>query len=208
MAHATAPDPQAIAAETSVFGTWTSWRLPHHNANWFLLRGLVALAFGAFALILPTGAFFTLALVFAAFTFADGLFSMVSGLRGARHHTERWGALLFNGAVGLLVGVLFVIWPIMSTITYAFMLTVIMAVFYLATGIGQIAAAVRLRREIEGEWILGLLGITSLLVGGALTWLVWTRPEVTLFAVAWMIGIYALMAGGFLIALSLRLRRQ
>ncbi|KHK93643.1 hypothetical protein LK12_01960 [Novosphingobium malaysiense] len=184
------------------------FKLPRHNANWFLLRGVLAIAFGIVALLLPGTAVLAAALVFAAFTFADGLFSTITGIRGARHHTERWGWFIFNGVVGLAVGVLFVIWPLMSTMAYAFLLVAFMAAFYLATGIGQIAAAIRLRKDIRNEWVLGFLGVTGLILAAALIYLLWTSPALTLLAVAWLIGAYALVSGVLLIALSFRLRRR
>ncbi|WP_260045952.1 HdeD family acid-resistance protein [Novosphingobium mangrovi (ex Huang et al. 2023)] len=201
MAHAsTQPYPSVPVTD------WNIFKLPHHNANWFLLRGVLAIAFGIVALLLPGSAILAAAFVFAAFTFSDGLFSLISGLRGARHREERWGALIFNGVVGLTVGVLFVIWPLISTMTYAFLLVAFMAAFYLATGIGQIAAAVRLRKEIRGEWVLALLGVSAVLFSGALVYLLWTYPGLTLLTAAWLIGFYAMMSGAFLIALSFRLR--
>lgn len=203
MANASA-EPYPTASMTE----WNLFKLPRHNANWFLLRGILAIAFGVVALLLPGTAVLAAALVFAAFTFADGLFSMITGIRGARHHEERWGWFIFNGVVGLAVGVLFVIWPLMSTMAYAFMLVAFMAAFYLATGIGQIAAAIRLRKDIRNEWVLGFLGMTGLILSAALIYLLWTAPALTLLAVAWLIGIYALVSGALLIALSFRLRRD
>ncbi|MCJ2188772.1 HdeD family acid-resistance protein [Novosphingobium beihaiensis] len=186
---------------------WDLFWLPHHNSGWFLVRGVLAILFGITALLLPGTAVLAAALVFAAFTFADGLFSLISGLRGARHHRERWGALIFNGLTGIAVGVLFVLWPLTSTMAYAFLLVAIMAAFYLTTGIGQIAAAIRLRKEMEGEWVLALLGASAIVLGAALIYILWAHPGVTLLTVAWLIGFYALMSGVFLIALSIRLRR-
>lgn len=201
MAHASAdPFPTVPLPE------WNLFKLPRHNANWFLLRGILAIAFGIVTLLLPATAVLAAAMLFAAFTFADGLFSLISGLRGARHHTERWGSLVFNGVVGLAVGVLFVVWPLMSTLAYAFLLVATLAAFYLATGIGQIAAAIRLRKEIKGEWMLALLGASAIAFSAILIYVLWTYPGITLLTVAWLIGFYALMCGMLLIALWARLK--
>lgn len=201
-----APYPDAAPGEP--LAVWTVTRLPRHNANWFLVRGVIAILFGIAALLLPGGAVFAASLVFAAFTFADGIFSLVSGLRGAQHHAERWGALVFNGVIGIAIGVLFVVWPLMSMLAYAFLLVLFIAAFYLATGAGQIAAAIRLRKEMEGEWLLALLGVSSVLLGGVLVYILWTNPTATLLTLAWLIGLYALLSGVGLVALSIRLRRR
>ena len=66
----------------------------------------------------------------------------------------------------------------------------------------EIAAAIRLRKEIEGELWLALAGAGSVLFGVLLL----TRPGIGALAVVWMIGLYAVMFGGLLIALGFRVR--
>lgn len=201
-----APYPEIAPGEP--LAVWTVTRLPRHNANWFLVRGIIAILFGIAALLLPGGAVFAASLLFAVFAFADGVFSLASGLRGARHHEERWGALVFNGVIGIAVGVLFAVWPLMSMLAYAFLLVLFVALFYLATGAGQIVAAIRLRKEMEGEWLLTLLGASAVLLGGVLLYILSTNPAATLLTLAWLIGLYALLSGVGLVALSIRLRRR
>ena len=72
----------------------------------------------------------------------------------------------------------------------------------LLTGVSEIAAALRLRRYIEGESLLALSGIASLLLGMLTVALPWIDfPVVTLW-----IGIYALVFGVLLIVLGFKLR--
>ena len=67
----------------------------------------------------------------------------------------------------------------------------------------QIAAAVRLRKEIEGEWLLGLGGLASVVFGALLVW----NPGVGALAVLWLIAAYAFVFGVLLVLLSLRVRK-
>ena len=101
--------------------------LPAHNWGWFLLRGILALLLGVAALMWPLSAVFAFTLVFAAYAFVDGIMSLIAGVRGARAG-ERWGALVFRGITGILVGVIFVLLPMVATITYAFLSIVFLAV--------------------------------------------------------------------------------
>jgi uncharacterized membrane protein HdeD (DUF308 family) len=71
------------------------------------------------------------------------------------------------------------------------------------TGIFEIVAAVRLRRLIEGEWLLGLSGAASVLLGVLLVMM----PGAGLIAWVWLIGAYAVLFGLMLLALAFRLRR-
>jgi uncharacterized membrane protein HdeD (DUF308 family) len=181
--------------------------LPGRNWKWFLLRGVLAILLGVLAILFPFSALFAFATVFAAFVFADGIFSLISGIRGAGHRGERWGALVFRGIVGIAIGVLFVLMPFVTTVSYALATLAIVAAWAIVTGIFEIAAAIRLRREIEGEWLLALVGALSILLGIAIPVILWMNPLATILSVAWVIGIYALAAGVALIALAIRLRR-
>jgi uncharacterized membrane protein HdeD (DUF308 family) len=84
----------------------------------------------------------------------------------------------------------------------ALALDYVIAAWALLTGVLEIAAALRLRREVDGEWLLVLVGIFSVLFGLALA--VW--PRAGALAVVRLIGAYALIFGVLLLALALRLR--
>lgn len=180
--------------------------LPKHNWSWFLLRGLIALALGVVALFFPGLTVFAFALVFAAFSFVDGLFSLVAGIRGASHHAERWGGLVLSGVLGIGIGVVFMAWPIFATAAYAYVLVLLIAFWALFSGLFEISAAVRLRKEIEGEFWLGLVGIFSIALAIAVFWMLMTSPAATLLSVGWLIGIYALASGVALVLLAFRLK--
>ena len=74
--------------------------------NWWVvaLRGLLAILFGIAAFVLPAATMLALVLVFAAYSLVDGILGVVLAVRGARKG-ERWGWLLFNGLLGIVVGV-------------------------------------------------------------------------------------------------------
>jgi uncharacterized membrane protein HdeD (DUF308 family) len=134
--------------------------------------------------------------------------AIISAIRGARHKSEHWGALLFSGIVGIAIGVLFVLFPMVSTFAFAWVTLVLIAAWAILTGALEIAAAIRLRRVIEGEWLLALAGTLSLALGLILAMMLAVMPGVTALSVAWLIGIYALIAGVSLVALGFRLRRD
>ena len=62
--------------------------------------------------------------------------------------------------------------------------------------------ALRLRKEIEGEWLLILAGVLSVGFGLILI----TRPGTGALAVAWIIASYATIFGIVLVALSFKVR--
>ena len=181
--------------------------LPVHNWGWFMVRGVLALILGVCAIIFPLGALFAFTLLFAAYAFADGIASLVSGIRGAQAG-EHWGALVFRGVTGILVGVLFLLMPMIATVTYAYLTIALLAAWSIVAGILEVWAAIRLRKEIESEWLLGLSGAISLLLGIGIVVLVMPIPAATILTASWLIAIYALAAGILLVVQALRLRRH
>ena len=65
-------------------------------------------------------------------------------------------------------------------------------------GVLQIVAAIKRRREIEGELWLGLSGLVSILFG----LFIMARPGEGALAVIWVIGAYAIIFGILLIAFA------
>jgi uncharacterized membrane protein HdeD (DUF308 family) len=72
-----------------------------------------------------------------------------------------------------------------------------------ATGALHIITAIRLRREMDGEWLLVLSGALSVIFGVLLV--LW--PGAGALAVVVLIGSYAVVAGVMLLGVGLRLRR-
>ena len=194
-----------MAVETTTAGRW---RVPAHNWGWFMLRGIIALLLGIGAVIFPLSAVFAFTMLFAGYCFVDGIASLIAGIRGAHEPGHRWGALVFSGIVGIVIGILFVVMPLVATFTYAFLALVMLAAWSIITGVLEIAAAVRLRREMEGEWLLGLSGLISLLLGIAIIALIIPYPTATILSAAWLIAIFAFASGIVLIAQALRLKSR
>jgi uncharacterized membrane protein HdeD (DUF308 family) len=167
--------------------------------NWwiFLVRGILALLFGILALVWPGPTLEALILLFGAFVLVDGVFELIHAI--TRRSSEPWWLDLIQGILGIGVGVLTFVWP---NVTGLVLLTFI-AVWMILIGVFGILAAIRLRRVIEGEWLLGLNALISLLLGILLI----VFPVSGALAVSWLIGIYAVLFGILLIALSLRLRK-
>jgi uncharacterized membrane protein HdeD (DUF308 family) len=69
-------------------------------------------------------------------------------------------------------------------------------------GIFEIAGALRLRREIDGEWMLILGGFVSVLFGVAAL----VFPAEAAVALIWVVAVYAILFGIFMIALAIRFK--
>lgn len=168
------------------------------NWRWIVGRGVVSVLFGLLALFLPLATFFGLMALFAAFALIDGVASSIAAMSRRAPGEKPWWMLLLGGVAGVAVAVLWVVSPVRTSIAFLYVL----GAWGVATGILEIAAAVRLRRIIRGEWLLALAGALSVAFGV----MVWFWPLAGALALVWWIGAYALVFGGLLIALGLRLR--
>ena len=120
-----------------------------------------------------------LTLVFGAFAFADGVFGLVAAVRNIRGG-DRWGWLMFSGILGIATGVVVVFSPFVATLVLATFLWASIAFWSVFSGALEIAAAIRLRKEINGEIWLILSGLLSVVLGVVVTWMLLTRPVETM----------------------------
>jgi uncharacterized membrane protein HdeD (DUF308 family) len=167
--------------------------------NWGLvaLRGVASLVFGLLTLFYPALSLTVLVLFFGAYALVNGAFVIAAAVANRRGQ-PRWMALLVSGVLGILVGAL-TIW--MPGVT-ALVLLYLIAAWAILTGVAEIAAGIRLRKVMTGEWLLILGGVLSVAFGLALV----VFPGAGALAIALWIGAYATVLGILLIALGFRLR--
>jgi hypothetical protein len=109
----------------------------------------------------------------------------------------RWWLALV-GLFGIAAGILTFAWPGIT----ALVLLLFIAGWAIATGVSQIVGAIRLRKEIENEWLLIASGVLSVIFGLILV----AQPGTGALALLYVIGIYAVLYGILEVWLSLRLR--
>lgn len=168
--------------------------------NWWAiaLRGLIGILIGGVAFLLPITTMIALVWLFGAYAILDGLFNLVTVWRRGR--TRPWWAMALEGVLGLAAGIVSFIWPGIT----AFALVYLIAAWALVTGVLEIVAAIRLRKEIKGEWLLALTGVFSLILGVLFA----IAPDAGALALVWLWGAYTAAFGAILIWLSFRLRAR
>jgi|SRR6267143_2476303 len=168
--------------------------------NWWVLvlRGVAAILFGILAFIWPGITIFTLVLLFGAYALVNGILALVIAFKGPKR-VARFGSLIFGALISIAAGIIAFIWPGMT----AFSLIIVIAAWAIVGGIAEIVAAIRLRKEISGEWLLVVAGIASILFGIALL----LNPLIGALVLVWWIGGFTFAFGILLIVLGFRMRR-
>lgn len=169
-----------------------------HNWWMLLLRGIFAVLFGITCFVYPGLTLLVLAMFFGAYVLIDGIFAVVSAVYAPKGQ-KRWWVTLIEGIVGIAVGVITFLMPVITALGLLYLI----AVWAIVTGIFEIVAAVRLRKEITNEWLLILAGLASVVFGV----LIAAVPGAGALAVVWWIGAYSIIFGIFLVVLSFRLRQ-
>lgn len=167
--------------------------------NWWLLlvRGLAAIAFGVLAWLVPGVTLATLILLFGAYALVDGIAGVYHAIVGRKTH-EDWVVMLLWGLVGIGAGIVTFLVPGITALTLLFYI----AAWAIAKGVLEIVLAIRLRKEIEGEWLMVLGGLLSVVFGVIL--MVW--PGAGILTLVWLLGIYAIAFGIVLVYLAFKAR--
>jgi uncharacterized membrane protein HdeD (DUF308 family) len=165
------------------------------SRKWWVvaLRGVLAIVFGIVALVYPGITLVTLALVFGAYTFLDGVFAIGAAF-GHSGREAVWYVL--DGIFGIAVGLATFFYPALT----AQALVYLIGLWAILTGVFEVIAGFEL--PIAKDWLMVLAGVASIVFGV----LVFVNPGGGALAVVWLIAAYALIFGVTLLALGIRLR--
>jgi len=164
-----------------------------------LLRGLAAIVFGVLALAWPGVTLITLALFWGAYALVDGVAALWHGWKAKDSGKPMWQNILI-GLLGVAAGGFTFLSPGITAIT----LLTLIAVWAIVCGVLEIAAAIRLRKEIHNEWMLILSGVLAVAFGALMI----LSPGAGALAVLWVIATFAIVYGVLLIGLAFRLKKH
>jgi len=162
----------------------------------FLIGGIASLVFGILAFAQPGIALLVLSMFFAAAILVDGVVNTV----GAIQHRSRdgWWLLLAFGILGILAGGYLLALPPASMLVFIWLV----AFMALLNGFTLISLGWRIRKEIQGEWVLYLTGALSALFG----LLILFRVDIGGLTVVYLIATWAVVIGLLRIVFALRAR--
>jgi uncharacterized membrane protein HdeD (DUF308 family) len=165
-------------------------KLIKKSGGLMVLRGVLALLFGLFALLNPEGAGRLFITLFAIYLLVDGLINIVIALSNT--DTREWGLPFALGVLELAVAAATYFRPDIT----ATVLAILIALWLFLKGAIEMFLGFNLRRELEGEWFLVLSGAFSIIAGFTFLILPFTDSVAAIF----IFGFYAVGYGALYIA--------
>lgn len=138
-------------------------------------------------------------LTYGFFSLLDGAVAILASFMGLHGRKLDW-RLLFSGLAGAVIGLFFLFRPGLSIGA----MSILVALWFLATGLGTLLSAIQYRKQIRGEWVLAASRGVAMLFGGFLL----ARPIAAVALLPLLIGSYTLAWGVLLLAAAFRLWRR
>jgi uncharacterized membrane protein HdeD (DUF308 family) len=165
----------------------------------FLARGLCAVAFGVLTWVWPGITIRVVMVAFSAFALANGILSISKAVDSWDEKDDRW-LFVLEGILGIGIAIITLFAPKVTAVTLLFYI----ATWTLAMGVMEIVIAIRLRKEIEGEFWLFLAGLVSVVFAVLLL----VFPGRGILGLVWLLATYAVVLGILLVILAFRLLAQ
>ncbi len=162
------------------------------------LRGVLAIAFAIVILIWPNIGLTALIALFGAYALVSGL-TTIGGAFSLPVRRERRAWLVFEGLLGIAVGVVVLVWPDLSALGLLYAI----AAWAIAVGIFEIALAFAIPLSGGRSLLLVLSGMLSVAFGVVM----FAHPGAGAVALLALIAAFALVTGAMQIAFALELRR-
>jgi uncharacterized membrane protein HdeD (DUF308 family) len=170
------------------------------RAHWkfFLIEGIVLLILGAIAVGVPPVATVAVELFVGWLILLSGVLGLVMTFQ--TRGSPGFGWSLLSAVLGIVVGIVLVMWPLSGVLT----LTVMLTVFLTLEGVASIMYALAHRRESSSRWELMLVsGIVDLILAGLI---LAGLPGTAAWAIGLIVGINLLFGGVALVAMALQAR--
>ena len=170
-----------------------------YKRSWWslMIRGVVAVIFGILALTSPTKTLDFLVMLFGVFVLVVGLVATIGAIMH-RKESENWWLVLIPGLAGIIIGIISMAMPELATTIVIYLI----AIWALVSGLGQIYSAMKVRKDVEGEWMPILIGVISMVLGILLI----AMPREAAATVMWLVGLFVLVLGILWLIMGFRVR--
>ncbi|MEZ4606840.1 MAG: DUF308 domain-containing protein [Deinococcales bacterium] len=166
-----------------------------------LLRAIVGILFGLMLLFRPGQTLVAIVQVLGIYWLVDGALSIYEAIMG-KDEEPSWGWSLLGGLLSLVAGIIVLARPLLATVvTTSFFLSLV-AIVSIVIGIIGIIRAIQVRKEIDNELSIILLGILQVLFGMALL----ANPVMSVAILLWTLAISSIVIGVSTLMAAFKLR--
>jgi len=158
-----------------------------------LINGILAILFGLFAIFIPAETSLTVVKYFGVVLIIGGVFGLINAIQLMKKKHEYVSTLL-SSIISILLGLFIVIYTHKSLEIFA----IIMGVWALVLGFVQLFIALNLFSAGRNKNLIILNSIITLVFGLILLF----NPVNSMFALVYLVGIMALIAGSILVYFS------
>lgn len=163
------------------------------------LRGIVGILFGIAAVFWPGITLVTLLYLFSVWVLLDGIVRIVTGISRIGEHQLGFLTMLV-GLLELGVGVYLLRHPSVSFAT----LILLIGFTLIVMGVVEVVATLSSHDSATGKTLAIIIGAIAVLAGILMLF----QPAASGVAFVWILGLYALISGPVLIAMSLDVRQM
>lgn len=178
-------------------GTVSKTKLRISQAPWWsiLLEGIIAIVVGVFLLYEPIATTILLIQFLAIFWLAGGIVAVIGALIFTRD--GKWK--LLSGILSIIVGVVILMYPIISPYIVLKLLVIFVGALAIVNGAVVLASTLK-----GGGWGTGVLGILSILLGLLLL----TNSLAGALVLPWMFGFILIIGGIGAVIWGIKIRHE
>lgn len=167
--------------------------------SWWLilLFGIVSTLFGVMALLNPVAAGASLTWAIGILAVAEGVVGLIGAFNRNGGVSRGW--MVFYALISLVFGAM----AIANPVSMAASIVMVAGAWFLVSGVMRVVFAIRVRKEIDNEWMLILGGVLGVVLG----FLLLAAPLAGMIVGVIWIGVGALVYGLLQIYAAFKVRK-
>ena len=167
--------------------------------SWWLilLFGIVSTLFGVMALLNPVAAGASLTWAIGILAVAEGVVGLIGAFNRNSGVSRGW--MVFYALISLVFGAM----AIANPVSMAASIVMVAGAWFLVSGVMRVVFAIRVRKEIDNEWMLILGGVLGVVLG----FLLLAAPLAGMIVGVIWIGVGALVYGLLQIYAAFKVRK-
>lgn len=176
-----------------------SIHVPMAARTWWavIIRGLAAAVFGIIAIAHPSGTADFVIRLLGILILIAGIVGILAATRN-RDESKKWDMVMIPTVIAAVIGLILILAP--GAVAGFFVFLIGLGAFIY--GIWEIYQAIRVRRQVAGEWMPFLVAIAAIIIGVVLMAM---RSKIA-DAAMWLLGVFALVLGVLWIVMGIRAR--